>query len=384
MPFQFRSCSIKVVGAASDRFVASHWGWVLLILLMAPLAAKAQSPEPCDCNFLPAILHLIGEAETAIKTYEEISKEPWATAPYSKSGLARMDRQVLDALNAYGVANPFVHSHGAIAHTDAACDIQFNVDAPSCARKIFETHEKIHADACKKWKSAHRLDVIHSWRDYQTLQQIAQEEIDAYSAELAYLQSQKTRLEKKCASKVKVKIHATLNQSNGGGIIAYQWDSSPEAIIKLSYNDDDSFQGSGPAPMQVKATVQAGPVHCEGNGSGTGTLNLSGSLSEKGMRVSAGMTGNMDATVTVTCHTPAGTFSQTQSAGGLAAFDKVVFDLAPEPGATATASLPAPTTGWIGTVTLTILGDSQAVALNGGTWTWPWRSDAQPMSCPLP
>jgi hypothetical protein len=353
----------------------------LVAMPLAPVSPQTLSSdggstngESCECGHLPEILYRIGEAETARTAYDRLSKEDWAQQKFSIALMRRLNGEVQAELDGYALAHAFTHlSGGAVAQTrdiplvTDACEVTYSADfakVSPCVRTAYDLHEKVHVAACWKWRAEHPWDLRHNWNvnPDRTVAQYAQEDVAAYSAQLAFLRAVKTKLEKKCLGAIRFKVTVRDNDPT------FKLDTSPDAVIQLSFADDDTFHGEGSYQTKEEwrfdVSVRGFHEICSESGAVEGmTLHVSGDVNDQRMHASiVKIAGIVTSTATVTCEGQLGTHSDTTTVRPMEKEEIMDFDLNPEPLATATRSFPSAGNGVTATVTVTIVGDSEPSA----------------------
>lgn len=182
----------------------------ILISLVVPVVPPVQA-QVCQCIDIGDIKARMAEANAAVAAYsaemrkmaEQIQRtmEP---IPYTPARRETLQGRVQQALNqvATGRISPTPSTGHSLAGTSNVCLIEINLhpSATACMRESVKRHEKHHQFECAKTLSESRvMDSAISGRDRfernrAQLMDYAIEEIGGYTTELAFLQSELSRL----------------------------------------------------------------------------------------------------------------------------------------------------------------------------------------------
>lgn len=157
---------------------------LMLLFIMCAITGMAQS-QPCQCKDRGDVTSRIAWANAAIDAYRnEISVIKAREAKDGKRLEYTIERrQTLQKFVSNYVLQKQIRSGGnnPSAETDVTCRILIHPPATPCMSAALEIHEKVHKKACDAANS------FFDWKEKLSLIEYAQEEIAAYTAELAFL-----------------------------------------------------------------------------------------------------------------------------------------------------------------------------------------------------
>jgi hypothetical protein len=166
---------------------------LMLLLLGCAVTGLAQS-QPCQCKDRGDVARRIVVANAAINAYKNeiaVMKAQEAkegkTLEFTQDRYSRMQFLIKESI--LQIQN-WEGGNNSTAETDVSCDIKVDPVASPCMKASLEAHERIHKNACDAKKSL--TDFVTGkidWKAKETMIEVAQEEIDGYKAELAYLRA---------------------------------------------------------------------------------------------------------------------------------------------------------------------------------------------------
>ena len=175
-----------------------------VISMSRPIVLSAASP--CECKDAHNILFRIKEARTAIAAYKaEIAKmearEKSTGTPVMFSNEANTNQlrpQIQAALDALRASDPSPTASPATGTTGPTqCKVTVS-GGTACLQEAIRQHEGVHATRClKKW-GVSLVKGQTDYRDGMRLAEFAQEEIEAYLVEIAFLESEYRKLPEQC------------------------------------------------------------------------------------------------------------------------------------------------------------------------------------------
>jgi chromosome segregation ATPase len=183
---------------------------VTLILLVLSAVAPVQA-QPCQCIDIGDIKARMAEANAAIAAYSaEIQKmaeqiqRTRELIPYTQARRKKLQENIQPTLDrvAAGRISPTPSGGHPPGGTSNLCQIEIflHPSATACMRESIKRHEQHHSSECRKTLSAGRvLDSAATGKDRfertnTQLMEYAMEEIGGYTTEIAFLQSELTRL----------------------------------------------------------------------------------------------------------------------------------------------------------------------------------------------
>jgi hypothetical protein len=184
----------------------------MLILLAFSTPAFAQ---PCQCIDVGDIKARIAEAQAAVQAYStemqkmmEQVQRTQQPLPYTPERREKLQGRVQQALNKVAAGRIATIPTGGDnpGGTDNLCNVTISLhpSATACMRESVRRHEEHHRQECLKTRTAGKIATSvrtgqdRFERDQIQLMQYAAEEIGGYSAEIAFLTQEHTRLLQAC------------------------------------------------------------------------------------------------------------------------------------------------------------------------------------------
>lgn len=192
----------------------------LLALLLCTAVAQAQ---PCECIDIGDIKRRIKEAQAAINAYtaelQRMAEQMMRTQQpiaFTEARRQMLQNNVQGALNTAlagtgGIATvPSLKGHNPGGTTNV-CTIEINLhpSASACMRESIKRHEELHQKECLRTMGPGRvIDAVGRGKAerWTMLTEYAVEEVNGYATEIAFLQSELTRLENSPACKPKPRV----------------------------------------------------------------------------------------------------------------------------------------------------------------------------------
>ncbi|HRH44667.1 MAG TPA: hypothetical protein PKY82_23725 [Pyrinomonadaceae bacterium] len=198
-----------------------------------------QQTSPCSCVDKKDILYRIREANAAIaeyknqiKNYQSQETDGGKPTIYSQNEYRNVLQPALQtAVNLVYQSEPAPKAKTATGGTDAhSCNLTINGGSP-CLREAVKRHETHHSNSCSL-KNPAGLDPSSDYRDGMKMIDVIQEEITAYTLEIAYLVSEYSKFPDSCKQNwflsysVEVRFHSPLSKSNNKepGKSSITWD----------------------------------------------------------------------------------------------------------------------------------------------------------------
>lgn len=184
----------------------------MLILLAFSTPAFAQ---PCQCIDVGDIKARIAEAQAAVQAYStemqkmmEQVQRTQQPLPYTPERREKLQKRVQEALNkvAAGRIATVPTSGDNPGGTDNLCNVTIGLhpSATACMRESVKRHEEHHRQECLKTRTPGKIATSvrtgqdRFERDQIQLMQYAAEETGGYSAEIAFLTQEHSRLQQAC------------------------------------------------------------------------------------------------------------------------------------------------------------------------------------------
>ena len=198
-----------------------------------------QQPSPCSCVDKKDILYRIREANAAIdgyknqiKNYQAQETNSGKPTMYSQNEYRNVVQPALQTIvNGVYQLEPAPKAKTATGGTDPhSCNLTINGGSP-CLREAVKRHETHHSNSCSL-KNPSALSPLADYRDGTKIIDVLQEEITAYTLEIAYLISEYSKFPDSCKTnwfltfEVDARFHSPISKSNNRehGKSSMSWD----------------------------------------------------------------------------------------------------------------------------------------------------------------
>ena len=174
----------------------------LLAVLFACTGIGLAPSLPCQCKDIGDLRRRVQVANAAINAYKNeiaVMKAQEAKGKTLEFTQERYEKLQFLVKESILQNQSWEGGSDATAKTNSACEIEIDPIATPCIREVLRIHETVHRKACLASKSVTDLATGKvDWKQKETLVELAQEEIDGYTAELAYLDAQLKSAEQDC------------------------------------------------------------------------------------------------------------------------------------------------------------------------------------------